>query len=515
MTRKLFALSFGILLFQNAFSQAQQPTNQFNSNSRFEQLGNTLPTPNSYRAASGAPGKDYWQNRADYDIKAELDDQNQAMTASEVITYKNFSPDELRYLWLQLDQNHFKKGGISELTSTSSLTDRGTTFGRLDGAANILKKKEYGYNIIAVKDKMGNPLKFTINETMMRVDLPMPLKTGGSFSFSVEWSFNIVDALASRARSGYEFFPKDGNYIYELAQWFPRMCVYDDVNGWQHKQFLGQGEFTVPFGDYKVSITAPNDFVVMGTGELKNASQVLSAAQIKRLEMAKTATRPVMIVTQDEATASEKNKSSGKKTWTFAAQNVRDFAFAGSRKFLWDAMQVEVEGKKVWAMSAFPKEAMPLWGQYSTMLVAHTLKVYSKHTIAYPYPVAQSIHGPVGGMEYPMIAFNGARPEADGTYSEGTKNFLIGVVIHEVGHNFFPMIVNSDERQWSWMDEGLNTFCEELAEREWDRDFETRGDPQNIVGYMRTDKSQQMPIMSSSDNIMAFGPNAYSKPSAA
>ena len=515
MTRKLFALGFGILLFQNATLQAQQPANQYNSNSRFEQIGSILPTPNSYRAASGAPGKDYWQNRADYDIKAELDDQNQSMTASEMITYKNFSPDELRYLWLQLDQNNFKKGGIAELTSTSSLTDRGTSFGRLDGAANVLKKKEYGYNILSVKDKMGNPLKFTINETMMRVDLPTPLKTGGSFSFSVEWSFNITDAVATRARSGYEFFPKDGNYIYELAQWFPRMCVYDDVNGWQHKQFLGQGEFTVPFGDYKVAITAPNDFVVMGTGELQNAAQVLSAAQMKRLETAKTATRPVMIVTQDEATASEKIKPTGKKTWTFAAQNVRDFAFAGSRKFLWDAMQVEVEGKKVWAMSAFPKEANPLWGKYSTMLVAHTLKIYSKHTIAYPYPVAQSIHGPVGGMEYPMIAFNGARPEEDGTYSEGTKNFLIGVVIHEVGHNFFPMIVNSDERQWSWMDEGLNTFCEELAEKEWDRDFENRGTPQSIVGYMRTEKTQQMPIMSSSDNIMAFGPNAYSKPAAA
>ncbi len=510
---------FGILLFQNTISQAQQPNSQYNSNTRFEQLGGALPTPNSYRTASGAPGKDYWQNRADYDIKAELDDQNQSMTASEVITYKNFSPDELRYLWVQLDQNNFKKDGIAQLTSTSTVTER-TTFGRLDMAANVLKKKEYGYKILAVKDRAGAPLKYTINETMMRIDLPTPLKPNASVSFSIDWSFNITDAVATRARSGYEFFPKDGNYLYELAQWFPRMCVYDDVNGWQHKQFLGQGEFTVPFGDYKVSITAPNDFVILGTGELQNPSQVLSATQLKRLETAKTATRPVMIVTQEEATAAEKRdaaqaKPAGKKTWTFAAQNVRDFAFAGSRKFLWDAMQVDIEGKKVWAMSAFPKEAMPLWGQYSTMLVAHTLRVYSKHTIPYPYPVAQSIHGPVGGMEYPMISFNGARPEPDGTYSEGIKNFLIGVVIHEVGHNFFPMIVNSDERQWSWMDEGLNTFCEELAEKEWDRDFETRGTPSEIVGYMRTDKTQQVPIMSSSDNIMAFGPNAYSKPAAA
>nr|WP_229202929.1 M1 family metallopeptidase [Arcicella rosea] len=491
-----------------------QQAGQYNGNSRFEQLGNILPTPNAYRAASGAPGKSYWQNRADYEIKAELNDQNQSMTASEVITYKNFSPDELGYLWVQLDQNNFKKGGIAQLSQTSSLTDRGTSFARL-GSVTGVTPKEYGYNITAVKDKAGNALKYTINETMMRIDLPVPLKSGASFTFSIDWNFNITDAIATRARSGYEYFPKDGNYLYELAQWFPRMCVYDDVNGWQHKQFLGQGEFTVPFGDYKVSITAPNDFVILGTGELQNATQVISATQAKRLEQAKNATRPVLIVTQDEATAAEKAKPTGKKTWVFAAQNVRDFAFAGSRKFIWDAMQVNIEGKKVWAMSAYPKEANPLWGQYSTMLVAHTLRSYSKRTIAYPYPVAQSVHGPVGGMEYPMISFNGARPEADGTYSQGTKDFLIGVVIHEVGHNFFPMIVNSDERQWSWMDEGLNTFCEQLAEKEWDRNFDASGEPQDIVAYMKTDKSQQVAIMSSSDNIMAFGPNAYTKPATA
>nr|WP_309916892.1 MULTISPECIES: M1 family metallopeptidase [unclassified Arcicella] len=491
-----------------------QQAGQYNGNNRFEQLGNILPTPNSYRAASGAPGKSYWQNRADYDIKAELNDQNQSMTASEVITYKNFSPDELGYLWVQLDQNNFKKGGIAQLSQTSTLTDKGTSFARLNSVAGVAPR-EYGYKITAVKDKAGNALKYTINETMMRIDLPVPLKSGGAVSFSIDWNFNITDAIATRARSGYEYFPKDGNYLYELAQWFPRMCVYDDINGWQHKQFLGQGEFTVPFGDYKVSITAPNDFVILGTGELQNAAQVISATQAKRLEQAKTATRPVLIVTQDEAVAAEKGKPTGNKTWVFAAQNVRDFAFAGSRKFIWDAMQVNIQGKKVWAMSAYPKEANPLWGQYSTMLVAHTLRSYSKRTIAYPYPVAQSVHGPVGGMEYPMISFNGARPEADGTYSQGTKDFLIGVVIHEVGHNFFPMIVNSDERQWSWMDEGLNTFCEQLAEKEWDRNFDASGEPQDIVGYMRTDKSQQVPIMSSSDNIMGFGPNAYTKPATA
>jgi hypothetical protein len=350
---------------------------------------------------------------------------------------------------------------------------------------------------------------------MMRVDLPAPLLKGQNFVFNVDWSFNIVDANAQRARSGYEYFEKDGNYLYEMAQWFPRMCVYDDVTGWQNKQFLGQGEFALVFGDYKVAITVPNDMVVGATGELQNQKEVLSATQISRLAQAENATTPVLIVNQSEAEVAEKNKPTGKKTWVYVAKNVRDFAFAASRKFIWDAMKVDVEGKKVWAMSLYPKEGNPLWGQYSTRLVAHTLTQYSKRTIAYPYPVAYSVHGPVGGMEYPMMSFNGARPQADGTYSEDTKNFLILVIIHEVGHNFFPMIVNSDERQWSWMDEGLNSFLEGIVCREWDRDFPADGiEPQHIVPYMKLDGSKQNSIMSSSDNILpgTFGPNAYSKP---
>jgi hypothetical protein len=350
---------------------------------------------------------------------------------------------------------------------------------------------------------------------MMRIDLPIGLAKGQNFIFNVDWDFNIVDANAQRARSGYEYFEKDGNYLYEMAQWFPRMCAYDDVNGWQHKQFLGQGEFTLVFGDYRVAITAPNDMVVGATGELQNPKEALSLTQQKRLAEAENSKIPYLIVSQEEAEKAEKSKPTGKKTWIYSAKNVRDFAFAASRKFIWDAMKVDVEGKKVWAMSLYPKEGNPLWGQYSTRLVAHTLEQYSKRTFAYPYPVAYSVHGPVGGMEYPMMSFNGARPQADGTYSEGTKNFLILVIIHEVGHNFFPMIVNSDERQWSWMDEGLNSFLEGVVCREWDRDFPADGiEPQHIVSYMKLDANSQNAIMTSSDNILpgTFGPNAYSKP---
>ncbi len=496
-------------------AQRQNNSTEYHSNTRFEQMGAALPTPNTFRSASGAPGKDYWQQKADYDIKAELDDSNQSITGIEKITYTNNAPEELRYLWLQLDQNVFSKNSNSNITKNTSINpSNGSSFnalGNLEGAND----KDYGFKILSVKDIQGKDLRHNINGTMMRVDLPQALSKGMSFTLSVEWKFNIIDLKSIGGRSGYERFPKDGNVLYEIAQWFPRMAVYDDVNGWQHKQFLGQGEFTLPFGDYKVALTVPNDMVVGATGELQNSKEVLNAVQLKRWEQAKNTKNPIAIVTQEEAEAAEKGKPSGKKTWIYAAKNVRDFAFAASRKFIWDAMQVDVEGKKVWAMSLYPKEANPLWGQYSTRLVAHTLINYSKRTIPYPYPVAYSVHGSVGGMEYPMMSFNGARPEPDGTYSEGIKNFLILVVIHEVGHNFFPMIVNSDERQWSWMDEGLNSFLEGLTCLEWDRDFPATGiEPQYITDYMKLDADKQNPIMSSSDNIIpgTFGPNAYSKP---
>lgn len=498
---------FGILFLITFPTFAQT---KYNANGRFEQLESTLPTPNTYRTASGSPGKDYWQQRADYDIKVELDDINRKIIGTETITYFNNSPDELSYLWIQLDQNLFEKNSASKTTETGEIKNGIPASAFKD----LTNPKDFGYKITAVKDAKGNPLRHTINQTMMRIDLPTAVKSGGSVIFNIDWNYLITEYYG---RSGYELFTKDGNSNYFIAHWFPRMAVYNDVYGWQHKQFLGQGEFTLNFGNYKVAITAPNDLVVGAGGELLNPNQVMTATQLKRWEKAKTATRPVEIVTQAEAEVAEKGKPTGKKTWLFKADNVRDFAFTASRKFIWDALQVDVEGKKVWAMSYYSKEANPLWGKYSTMVVAHTLRSYSKRTIAYPYPVAISCHATLGGgMEYPMISFNGGRPEADGTYTENVKNGMIGVIIHEVGHNFFPMIVNSDERQWSWMDEGLNTFCQYLAEQEWDRNFPARrGEPQSIVPYMRLDSKNQVPIMANSENIMDFGNNAYAKPAAA
>ncbi len=487
----------------------------FNANSRFEQLGPQLPTPNSTRSASGAPGKDYWQQRADYDIKVELDEANNQIIGFETITYFNNSPDALRYIWLQLDQNLFAKDSPGPISRTGGVQPQ-TTMGALAMTGNAYYQGgEYGYRIKAIKDKTGKPLPYTINQTMMRIDLPAPVAPNQSFSFSVDWQYKIIEFAKGGRRTGFEAF-KDGNNIYEIAQFYPRLCVYDDVTGWQHKQYYSQGEFALSFGNFKLAITVPSDHVLGATGELQNASQVLTASQLKRMEEARQSTgKLVVIETQAEREVAEKQKKEGKKTWIFKADNVRDVAFATSRKYIWDAMQIDQTGRKVMCMSFYPKEASSLWGKYSTQVIAHTVKTYSKFSIDYPYPVAISCHGPVGGMEYPMLSFNGGRPEADGTYSEATKYGMIAVIIHEVGHTFFPMIVNNDERQWMWMDEGLNTFLEYLTEKEWDRDFPVRrGEPQYIAEYMKQDPKNLVPIMTMSDNLTDAGNSAYAKPAA-
>ncbi|GAB2545485.1 M1 family metallopeptidase [Rufibacter soli] len=505
---KHFLSAAGLLLSLAAPALAQENIDK----SKFRQLAQELPTPNTYRTASGAPGHEYWQQRADYNIKAELNDDNQSLTGSETITYTNLSPDVLTYLWVQLDQNIFEKNSMTSLTRSTKIPEKPTF-----GVAEALAEQTFdgGYKIKSVKDANSKALPYTINFTMMRIDLPQPLKPKQSVKFSIDWTNLINDQRKQGGRGGYEFFPEDGNYEYQMAQWFPRMAVYDDVNGWQHKQFLGTGEFALPFGDYKVSLTVPADHIVASTGELQN-EDILTSAQRNRLAQAQKANKPVLIVTPEEALKAEKNKAKGKKTWTFVAKDVRDFAWASSRKFIWDAMNVKVAGKNTLAMSFYPKEGNPLWGQYSTEVVAHTLKTYSKFTIDYPYPVAISVHGAVGGMEYPMISFNGGRPEKDGSYTERTKYGMISVIIHEVGHNFFPMIINSDERQWTWMDEGLNTFVQYLTEQEWQRDYpSSRGEPRNMVSYMKMDKSLQQPIMTNSESVTQLGNNAYGKPATA
>jgi hypothetical protein len=513
--KKLVSLSF-VFLTSLTCLLAQDIHNNPTSNhgNKFEQLGTILATPNEYRTASGAPGPKYWQQRADYDIKATLDEKKLMLSGAETVTYYNNSPDVLTYLWLQLDENEHSTINNAGFPAESRL-GRGITTATIDKLIEQKTDNGLGHIISSLTDAMGAKLKYTINGTMMRIETPTPLKPGQKIIFKINWTYKITDRLTVAGRGGYEYFPEDGNYLFTMTQWYPRLCVYSDFQGWQNHQFTGRGEFALVFGNYKVAITVPGDHVVMATGQAQNYPAVLSAAQLARWNKAQTANEPVEVVTLEEAKNAEKNKATTQKTWVFNAENVRDFAFGSSRKFIWDAMAANVEGKKVMCMSAYGKEAYGLYRKFSTKAVAHTIKSYSKFSIAYPYPVAQSIEAS-NGMEYPMICFNYGRTEKDGTYTEATKNGMLGVVIHEVGHNFFPMIVNSDERQWSWMDEGLNSFVEYLTEELYDNKFPTRGGPAwTIADYMRLPKDQLEPIMTNSENIIQFGPNAYTKPATA
>jgi hypothetical protein len=511
---KFFALILMFLLTISAFAQEQSSWGR-----KFEQLDALLPTPNAYRTGSGAPGAAYWQQRADYVIEAEVNDNTQELTGHQTITYQNNSPEALRFLWMQLDQNIFAPGNLTSKTGTGVVVDS-IPAGLLNEISGI-NTSDYkgGYNIKAVKDATGKDLPYTINHTMMRIDLPAALKTGEKFVFSVDWNYHEYDRQLFDGRGGYEYFPEDGNYVYTFAQWFPRMCVFDDYEGWQNKQFYGRGEFALTFGDYKVRITVPSDHIVGATGWLQNPKEVLTKEQLERFQRAqKTFDNPVFIVTEKEARQKEKARAKTKSTWEFHAENVRDFAFASSRKFIWDAMAVKLGDKTPLAQSLYPKEGNPLWEKESTKAIKNTLEVYSERTFDYPYPTAYSVHAANQGMEYPMICFNYGRPGKDGRYSQQTLAGMINVIIHEIGHNFFPMIVNSDERQWSWMDEGLNTFLDKETMRlRYPMLSGTRGTPLGIVPFMKGDKSQMRPIMAMSDNIRReeFGPNAYYKPSAA
>ena len=506
-------LSFGIMFLTVLTVVAQDIRNNPGSNhgNKFEQLGTILPTPNEYRTASGAPGPKYWQQRADYDIKATLDEKNLMLHGAETITYFNNSPDVLTYIWLQLDENEHSTTKNAGYPDGSSL-GRGMSPAMIDNLEEAKSDNGLGVNILKITDLLGAKLKYTVNKTMMRVELPTALKPGQKFAFKVDWNYKITDRMTVGGRGGFEFFPEDGNHLFTMAQWYPRLAVYSDFQGWQHHQFTGRGEFALTFGNYKVAITVPSDHVVMATGACQNYAAVLSPAQLARWNKAQTSAEPVEVVTLEEAKKAEKTKATTQKTWVFNAENVRDFAFGSSRKFIWDALAANVEGKKVMCMSAYGKEAYGLYRPFSSKAVAHTIKTYSKFTIPYPYPVAQSIEAS-NGMEYPMICFNYGRTEKDGTYTEATKNGMLGVIIHEVGHNFFPMIVNSDERQWSWMDEGLNTYVEYLTEELYDNKFPSRRGPAfAIADYMKLPKDQLEPIMTNSENIIQFGPNAYAKP---
>jgi len=526
------------LFLSFCFTLFAHPTEQTKGSfvDKFRQLDEKLPTPNVYRSATGEPASQYWQQKVDYYIKVRIDEKKRRLTASQQITYNNQSPNTLRYLWLLLDQNRFKKDSIAHLANdyggigrrgAATTAPTATKHAKISIAElrrnQFLADNKVGFDISNVKIA-GKRVKTTTVGTLMRIDLPKALKPGQKVVIDMDFAFNIVEENAVWARSGFEHFPDDerkgGNDIYLLAQWFPRLASFSDYQGWHNKEFIGRGEFALEFGDYTVEITVPNDHIVSSTGALKNPKTVLTKKQIQRLKKAETSNKPVFVVTAAEALQNEQSNPSGEKTWIFDAKNVRDFAFATSRKFMWDAQgyqQPNSNNPLVMAMSFYPKEGGDLWKKYSTAAVIHTMKVYERFTFDYPYPTAQSVNGPVGGMEYPMITFNGPRTnlQKDGsrTYTLAEKRFLIGVVIHEIGHIYFPMIVNSDERQWTWMDEGLNSFLDAIACLEWDPNMPWNVEPRYIVNYMLS--TNQVPIMTQSDSVLNLGPNAYAKPTAA
>ena len=522
---KLYILSVLFIASGSIIAQEQQSPERkpgHVNQSKFRQMYNEYATPNMFRTASGAPGPAYYQQQADYKMDIELDDEKQRIYGEETITYHNNSPDALEYLWVQLDQNVRAKDSKSPLRNGSGVPPAemvGSFAGKYLNAPF-----DGGFRIQHVKDANGKPLSYTINQTMMRVNIPKPLKSGEKISFDIKWWYNIPNHTIDRSRSGYENFPKDGNNVYVIAQFFPRMAVYSDVKGWQNHQFWGSGEFALPFGNYEVNITVPADHILDATGVLQNRKEVFSREMIRRYERAKKSyDKPVIIVTQSEAEAAEKSFSKRKKTWKFKATNVRDYGFATSRKFIWDMQAVKIGNKSVMAVSMYPKEGNPLWEEYSTKAVAHTLQSYSAHTFDYPYHKAISVHAKNQGMEYPMICWNYGRPNEKGEYSDRTKFGMISVIIHEVGHNFFPMIVNSDERQWAWMDEGIDTFMQYIAEQEFGEKYpkvitpnkkypSRRGAPSKIIPYMSGDQDFLAPIMSNPENVYSLGANAYSKP---
>ncbi|MBL4605815.1 MAG: M1 family metallopeptidase [Flavobacteriaceae bacterium] len=495
-------------------TQKKQPQKGHTDQNKFRQLKDVLPTPNSRRTASGAPGHEYTQQKVDYVMDITLDEKTNRIYGNETITYQNNSKDQLEYLWMQLDQNMRAPDSKTPLAQGESLGGSAFNGPNTFTNTNLKKPSDFGFKIEAVTNTDGSALSHTINRTMMRINLPKPLAPGASYKFNIKWNYLINNSATDGGRSGFESFP-DGNKNYTIAQFFPRLAVYDNIEGWQNMQFWGRSEWALEFGDYDVKLTVPADHIVDATGELQNEKKVLTRVQRKRFEEARKSFKdPVFIVTQEEAEKAEKGSTTKTKTWHFNAKNVRDFAWASSRKYIWDAMAVDINGKTVMAVSLYPKEGNPLWEEHSTRVVANTLEEYSKMTFDYPYSKAISVHADRQGMEYPMICFNYGRPNPDGTYSERTKRGMIGVITHEVGHNFFPMIVNSDERQWTWMDEGINSFVEILAELDYDPNFFTGNLPKDIVRYMSIDQENLSPIMSQGDYVKNFGPNAYTKPAA-
>lgn len=480
---------------------------------KFEPLDAIFPSPNVFRSASGAPGPQYWQQQADYNISVRLDDKKQRITGKAKVTYHNNSPDQLKYLWLQLDENENLPNSERRLTETNTVSSDFNA-----EAIRAIRKPQQrmpGIQISAIRGRGNQNLEYWIEGTMMRISLPEPIEPKSIYGFEIDWWFDMVDRSTDRdPRGGYEYFPEDENYLFVVTQWFPRFAVYNDYGGWNNRQFLYSGEFALEFGNYEVEIDVPDDYIVAATGECSNYGNVLSREQLQRLEFARNSDEPVEIISLQEALDNAKKPRSNKrKVWHFTANKVRDFAWTASRRYAWDAMRVLIDDAEqpILAMSLYGKEAYPLFRKYSTKLVRLTLETYSEHSFPYPYPVAISVEA-ANDMEYPMIAFNTGRVDKNGNYTQAEFDYMTWILIHEVGHNFFPMVVNSNERKWTFMDEGFNTFLQYFTEMRWNHSFPSlAGPPYKIAKYMKGEKTGLEPIMTVSDNVKQFYRSQYAK----
>jgi hypothetical protein len=453
-----------------------------------------LPAPNRLRTGAGAPGPEYWQQRVDYMIRASLDTAAQTVTGEERITYANRSPDTLRYLWLQLDQNLFNS------TSRGSLIfDQNSRFGTAGAKGGVTLTK---VRLPAAAKSSARParpatdLKYVVNGTMLRVDLSRPLPPGGREVLEIGWSFPFGP---NSNRMGIEQI--DGSYVYEVAQWYPRLAVYDDVRGWNTEQYLGQGEFYLEYGSFDVSLTVPSNMLVAATGTLQNPAQVLTPTQRSRLSRARASDSTVVIRSKDEVSdpASRPVSATGTLTWRFTADSVRDFAWAAARHFVWDAARAN--GGRTLAMSFYPPSAEPIWNQ-STQYIRFAIENYSSW-YRYPYPAAINVNGIEGGMEYPMIVFCHNRTDAPALFS---------VTDHEIGHTWYPMVVGNNERRYAWMDEGFNTFMNYYNwEKKYPGTYNRRGNPGIYIPFALS--GQEEPIMMPADQIRGnLSVTAYTKP---
>ena len=459
---------------------------------------NFLNSPgNIYRSGNGAPGPNYWTNQADYVIKASLDTAQKEITGMVTVTYTNNSPDELNYLWLQLDQNIYKKDSRGSLTSPVN----GCRYGKQNYTQGYIIK-----SVKLIQNSDASSVQYIVNDTRMQIILPHLLKAhGDKVEIEIEYSFTIPELGLDRM--GY--MQTEKGIIYELAQWYPRLEVYDDIIGWNTLPYLGMGEFYLDYGSFDYYLTVPRDQIVVGSGILQNPEEVLTQDEIKRLDEASKSDKRVFIIKANEL-KNQQMRPAGKEnlTWHFKMENSRDVSWACSNSFIWDAARINLPGSRpCLAMSVYPDESFTdtTWGR-ATEYVKATIEINSKLWYEYPYPVAVNVAGVVGGMEYPGIVFCDCKAK---------KNELWEVTTHEFGHTWFPMIVGSNEREYAWMDEGLNTFINIYSTIYFNNsEFKPRGnDAREMVAFLS--KKNPQTIMTYPDNFIMqnFGLNAYYKPS--